>query len=481
MSKVLSIARKAFQEARSMMESWHPDDNERPMAVKVCPRFRSRPVHLKKGVSQSSKGKIAPAVRAITAGRITAAQMAEEALAAAESCAGLNPLAHLDSEAVLAQARVLDEEARAGNFRGALHGIPITVKDIIHVAGMPTRAGSAAYQNNPLLDATSVYRLRLAGAIILGKATTHEFALGVTTPQAKNPHDPTRIPGGSSGGSAIAVAKGIGLASLGTDTRASIRIPPALSGVVGFKPTIGAVPTEGVVPLSWTMDHVAPITPTVADAAVMMDILVSPSPKLTSYTGAPINGLRVGIPEAAFAECDPGVAKAVLTAVSAIEALGAKIITVARPSTEDLELANAAGLLVSRCEAMSFHRGIGTDLSLCWPEIHDQLDEAGGVPASEYIRAQRCRDQLTGELLSVFEKVDVMAMPTSLVTAPKIEEAEKYLMVLSRNAIIWSFVGFPALSVPCRDRVNGLPVGLQLVAPPYEEKVLVAVGTAYEK
>ena len=143
-------------------------------------------------------------------------------------------------------------------------------------------------------------------------------------------------------------------------------------------------------------------------------------------------------------------------------------------------MANAAGLLVSRCEATTFHRGIGTDLKRCWPEIHDQLEAAGNVLACEYITAQRSRDQLTNELLSVFEKVDVLAMPTSLVTAPKIEDAEKSLTILSRNAIIWSFIGFPALTIPCRDKAQGLPVGLQMVSPPYEENLLVALGTAYE-
>ena len=155
-----------------------------------------------------------------------------------------------------------------GRWRGPLHGIPVTVKDIIDVAGVPTRCGSAAYHDVPEVDAVGVARLRAAGAIVLAKVSTHEFALGVTTPQSRNPHDQTRIPGGSSGGSAIAVSTGMGLASLGTDTRASIRVPAALSGVVGFKPTYGSVPTGGVVPLSWTMDHVAPITSSVADAAL---------------------------------------------------------------------------------------------------------------------------------------------------------------------------------------------------------------------
>src|SRR5947208_7862884 len=173
---------------------------------------------------------------------------------------------HLMAESDRREAAVRDDEAASVAFRGPLHGIPVTVKDVIDVSGAPTRAGSAAFHRRAAVDATGVARLRAAGAIVLAKVATHEFALGVTTPQSRNPHDPTRIPGGSSGGSAIAVATGMGLASLGTDTRASIRVPAALSGVVGFKATYGTVPTDGLVPLSWTMDHVAPMAVTVGDA-----------------------------------------------------------------------------------------------------------------------------------------------------------------------------------------------------------------------
>lgn len=473
-----SIARSAFAEARSRVAAWGLDHPERSILLRAPARPQPS---LPFGSADDEGGPLLRATREILAGRISATELVHAALRAVEAHAGLGGMAFVAAEAALATAASLDREARAGHIRGPLHGIPVTVKDVIHVAGMPTRAGSAAYESFPDRDAAAVARLRAAGAVVIGKATTHEFALGVTTPQARNPHDPTRIPGGSSGGSAIAVATGMGLASLGTDTRASIRNPGALSGVVGFKATLGAVPTEGVLPLSWTMDHVAPMASTVADAAAVLDVLMDRSPGLSAYAGAPVAGLRIGVPESAFAGCHPEVTRAVQKAIAALEGLGARVVPVSRPSADDLQIANAAGLLVSRCEAATLHRWLGTDLQRCWAEIRDQLDEAGRIPAHEYIAALRCRSQLADELLAAFAGVDALAMPTSLVPAPKVEEADQYLMVLSRNCIPWSFVGFPALSVPCRDRADGLPVGLQLVAPPHGEPVLVALGTAYER
>src|SRR5207245_121173 len=228
-------------------------------------------------------------------------------------------------------AAVADAELAVGRRRGRRHGIPVTVKDVIHVAGAPTRAGSAVFEALPGEDADAVARLRAAGAIVLAKTTTHEFALGVTTPQSRNPHDPTRIPGGSSGGSAIAVATGMGLGSLATDTRASIRCPAALCGVVGLKPTFGAVPARGIVPLSWTMDHLGPLAVTVADAAILLDALTGRG-GLTSRAGAGIAGLRIGVPEATFAGAGFELEGEVRAALRAAEGLGCTVADAARPS-----------------------------------------------------------------------------------------------------------------------------------------------------
>ena len=363
--------------------------------------------------------------------------------------------------------------------RGPLHGIPVSVKDVIHVGGMPTRCGSDAFHQVPEVDAAAVDLWRAAGAVILGKTSTHEFALGVTSPQARNPHDPTRIPGGSSGGSAIAVATGMGLVSLGTDTRASIRVPAALCGVVGFKPTYGTVPTRGVVPLSWTMDHVAVMAGSAEHAALALDALRPEAPAIAPAAGGRVDHLRVGLATAAWEGAETVVEAAVARQIEKLNGLVAAVRETDRPTAADFGGANAMGLLVSRCEAATFHRAAGLDRSLYWAEVRDQLDAADSVPATDYIDAQRYRAVLREEMLAVFREHHVLAMPTSPVLAPLVERADEYLTILSRNAILWSFVGFPAISVPCP--TDGLPVGLQLVAGPGGEALLIALATALTK
>lgn len=427
----------------------------------------------------AAPGSIAAAAASLRAGRVTSVELVEEALLAVDKFDGqCNAVAHLMADAARAQATELDAEAASGRWRGPLHGIPITVKDVIDVAGAPTRAGSAAYEDVPGADATAVAQARSAGAVVVAKVTTHEFALGVTSPQSRNPHDPTRIPGGSSGGSAIAVSTGMGLGSIGTDTRASIRVPAALSGVVGFKPTFGSVPTAGVVPLSWTMDHVAVMATTVEDAALLLDALrADGAGPLAPWAGAAVAGLRVGVPESTFAGAEPEVDGQVRAAIAALAGSGCVVTSSGGPVSEDLDAANAAGLIISRCEAAAFHRALGADRSLYWEEVADQLDAAADVRAIDYIDAQRLRAELAQGLLALFDDVDVLAMPTAPIVAPPVADFAQHLLLLSRNAIPWSLVGFPAVSVPC-GRPGSLPVGIQLVAPPWREELLVATGTA---
>ena len=484
-----SRAREAVAAARSHLADYGPDPVRRPPAVEYRPPVHDRSPsgpRLDPPFATSGPGPVAAVAADLRAGLVTSRQLVADALLAIEKHdAELRAIVHLMDAEALAEADACDAEAASGTWRGPLHGIPVTVKDIIDVAGAPTCAGSAAYREVPEVDAASVGRLRAAGAIILAKVSTHEFALGVTTPQSRNPHDPERIPGGSSGGSAIAVSVGMGLASLGTDTRASIRVPAALSGVVGFKPTYGSVPTAGVVPLSWTMDHVAPIATSVGDAALMVDVLAGDVPAaagrgLAAFAGADVAGLRVGVAEAAFADAEPMVAVLVRRAIAALAQEGCGVRESSRPTAADLEAANAAGLVVSRCESAAFHRSLGTDRSLYWEEVADQLDAAADVSAVEYLDAQRLRAELTERLLAAFDDHDVLVMPTVPVVAPLVADFARHLMLLSRNAIPWSFTGFPAMSVPC-GWAGGLPVGLQLVAPPWREDLVVAVAGAVER
>lgn len=426
-----------------------------------------------------ASGAIVDAARRLRARSVSVTELVDESLVAARASI---PSGGLVAEApdALRRAAVCEAELAAGLDRGPLHGIPVTVKDVIDVAGLPTRAGSDAYADDPARSAAAVTRLEAAGAIVIGKVATHEFALGVTSPQSRNPHDATRIPGGSSGGSAVCVATGAGLGSLGTDTRASIRVPAALSGVVGFKPTYGTLPTTGVVSLSWTMDHVAPLAGSVTDTALMLDALLAGPSRLAWSPRREPGSLRIGVAAAGFEDALPGVAALVQDALTALATAGYPRTESARPTRDDLALANAAGLVISRCEAAAAHRTLGLDRSLYWDEVREQLDAADGTTAVDYLDAQRLRGELRDRLLRAFDDHELLAMPTVPVVAPPVDDFARYLMVLARNAIPWSLVGFPAISVPV-GRVDGLPVGLQLVAPPHAEDRLVEAGRMVER
>ena len=437
-------------------------------------------------VSPDAVGPLHDAVRSIRLGATSAVELLQRSLdAVAAHNDELVGVVAMDVDAALAAAEELDADAALGAWRGPLHGVPITVKDVIDVSGLPTRCGSDAYFDRPDDDAVAVARARAAGAVVFAKVATHEFALGVTSPQSRNPRDPSRIPGGSSGGSAVAVATGMGLASIGTDTRASVRIPSALSGVVGFKPTYGRVATEGIVSLAWTMDHAGVSAGGGADAALVLEQLLGDGRRLASVR--PLDRtradgpLRLGVVGAGFDGADDALTEVVRTAIDALAADGAaEVADASRPDAEDLALANAAGLIVSRVEAAAAHRTLALDRSRYWEEVADQLDSADEVAGVDYLDAQRVRGELAVALLGQFRDHDVLVMPTSPVVAPPADDFARFLMVLSRNAIPWSFVGFPALSLPCGE-VGGLPVGLQLVAAPDREDLLVATGTALER
>jgi aspartyl-tRNA(Asn)/glutamyl-tRNA(Gln) amidotransferase subunit A len=271
------------------------------------------------------------------------------------------------------------------------------------------------------------------------------------------------------------------LGSLGTDTRASIRVPAALSGVVGLKPTFGTVPTDGIVPLSWSMDHAAPIARTARDAAVLLDVLADAGGSLAQWSDAEVQGWRIGAPVDAFDGCDPAVASAVHAALDVVRCLGCTVEDIGAPTAGDFEDANAAGLVVSRCEAATFHRTIGGDLTRYWPEVGDQLAAASGLLAIDYLDAQRLRADMGIRMLGLFDERDLLVMPTSPVVAPPVSDFARYLMVLSRNAIPWSLLGFPAISIPCGTDALGLPIGVQIVGPPHHDGPVIAMAAALER
>ncbi len=445
------------------------------------PRPTPRPAHNREA-AEMQPGPLLRAAHAIRSGQTTCAALVERSMAAIdEADASTHAIVTLLSGSARDAARELDGELKAGRWRGPLHGIPVTIKDNINVAGAPTFAGSMAYEGAPKTDAVAVASLRAAGAIVIAKVATHEMALGVTTPQARHPRDSSRIPGGSSGGSAISIVTGMALGSLATDTRASIRVPASLCGVVGFKPTFGSIPADGIVWLSWTMDHIGVLAGSVSDAACLVSQLSSVHQGLMEQAQHGIAGMRIGVPAAAFLGADPEVATAVRLAIKRLEARGVELVAIDCPDDEDFQMSNVAGLVVSRAEALQYHRSLGTDLNLLWDETADQLRIAAEVTAAEYLTAQRFREDLATRMLRLVVdlELDALAMPSTLTTAPLVSEAEQYFTKLSRTAIPWSFIGWPALSVPCPDIAAGsLPVGLQLVAPPFEEATLVSFGCA---
>jgi aspartyl-tRNA(Asn)/glutamyl-tRNA(Gln) amidotransferase subunit A len=344
-------------------------------------------------------GGVADAAEAIRRGQTSAGEVVERALARIRSLDDrLRAFVVVLAGPAQREADLLDAQARAGRWRGPLHGVPVSVKDVIHVAGVPTTASSRVLDDLvPGEDAAAVARLRAAGAIVIGKTETHEFALGVTTPQSRNPWDLTRIPGGSTGGSAIAVATGMAPGALGTDTRASIRVPAALTGVVGLKPTFGLVPTQGVVTLSWSMDHCAPMAASVGDVALLLDVLAGgdlrTAASYRAWAGTPVGGVRVGVPTATLEGTEPEVARAFEAALDGLRGLDVSVEFLDEPGADDLAMASAAGMVVSRCEAATLHRRYLAERAARYtPETLDQLQEAAQLPATLYLAAQRLRE-----------------------------------------------------------------------------------------
>lgn len=412
---------------------------------------------------------------AIRDGRFTARAVLEESLSAIqEHDSRLHAFEHTASAEALFAALPSPGDTRP------LAGIPLSIKDVIDVEGMPTSGSSRAFPARLARhDAEAVGRLRAAGALILGKAVTHEFALGVTTPQSRNPWDESRIAGGSSGGSVISLVTRMALGSLGTDTRASIRVPAALSGAVGFKPSLGVVPIDSWCTLSWTMDHFAPMARSVRDIAILLNVLTE-SRRFTSALPGSMNRLRIRVPDATMAGLEPGVLASMENAIAACERAGARVQREAHPTAGDFALANAVGTVISRVEALQFHREAGTDLGLCTPEVRDQLEEAAAIDGASFVRAFRLRRLLRTQLLAAFADADLLLMPTTKVVAPPREKAGNYLFLLSENCIPWSLVDFPAVSL-FSGMAERLPTGVQLVARPGCDEFLLSAAYAFER
>jgi Asp-tRNA(Asn)/Glu-tRNA(Gln) amidotransferase A subunit family amidase len=408
---------------------------------------------------------------------------------AADTC---NAVITLDADRALAAAAALDDELARGTWRGPLHGVAVGVKDLIDVAGLPTRAGSDVLADAPAAeaDAPVVARLREAGAVIVAKLHTHEFAYGPTgdvaaTGPARNPRDPARITGGSSSGSAAAVAAGQVPLALGTDTGASVRTPAALCGVVGLKPAFGALSTDGCFPLSETLDHVGVLTPDVHAASVAWDVLSRPDGTGGGIQAPGVAGVRVGVPvDEYWRALDPALASALDAARERLLAGGAEVYEVRTPMIDELA---ATYPLIVGAEAYATHaRWLAERPQDYQPITRERLEPFVDQPARTYVDALRARRRLTADLRAAVSDVDVLLLPTTRLRATPIGAADVDVdgaAVAVRPQLLaltlpFNLTGWPAVSVPGEVADGGLPAGVQVVGVRLEERGVLRVAAA---
>ncbi len=440
------------------------------------------------------------AAEAIRTRRTSPVLLVESCLARIEAVEPrLNAFITLTAELAREQARQAEREIEAGRYKGPLHGMPVAVKDLFATKGIRTTAGSRILADwVPDEDATVVRKLREAGAVLLGKLGMHEFAYGISSVNphfgdVRNPWDTTKIPGGSSGGSAVAVVACEAYAALGSDTGGSIRIPAALCGCVGLKPTFGRASLGGAVPLSWSLDHPGPLARTARDVALAMTAIAGHDPRDPVSADRPVpdllagidrgaRQLRVGVPtDHVWEECDPAIAAAVRTAIEALARAGAEIREIRWPRAADYAKAASAILGV---EARAYHEGAFPGRSSEYgPLVRARLVSQGDVDAETYARAMKLLlEARAGGADRDLDGIDVLAMPTVPTRAWTIEQAKEVARPSEWTRItrIFDLTGQPAISVPCGMDGDGLPIGLQFAARMWDEAAALRAARAYE-
>ncbi len=422
-------------------------------------------------------------------------QVAESLQRIARQNPRLQAFVWLDAAQTRASARRLDASATSR----PLDGLPVGVKDLIDTADFPTSGGAAFWRDRrPQADAEAVRRLRAAGAVIVGKTNTHEIALGVTTVNphygiTRNPHNPERIAGGSSGGSAAAVAAGMVPAALGTDTGGSIRIPAALCGVVGLKPTYGRISLRGVLPLAWSLDHLGPLTSTVRLAARLLQVLAGydpqdpasrpqPVPDYLSSLAAGVSGWRIAIASDDFITqaTQPAIWQAIEAAARTLEKLGAQVNR--EPLGWLKDAARANGLITQAEAATIYQERLQTDPESFGEDVRRRLQTGAATPLTDYIRARRQQAIFRRQLENFFSRYELLLLPTTPITAPPIigPDAVAQARLLTRFTAPFNLTGAPALSLPWGKDPQGLPIGLQLVTAPWQEARLLRAAQALE-
>ena len=447
---------------------------------------------------------IREAAEALRSRRVSSVELTNAALTRIER---LEPTLHafitVTGEQALAQARQADAELAAGHDRGPLHGIPIAHKDLFLTRGVRTTGGTRIRGDFiPDHDAGVVEKLNAAGAVMLGKLNLHEMAYGITSANphygaVRNPWNINHSPGGSSGGSGATVAAGVVYAATGSDTGGSIRIPASFCGTVGLKPTYGRVSRHGVLPLGYSLDHVGPLTRTVRDAALVLNAIAghdhrdptSSRRPVIDYVpddGCSIRGVRIGLPENFYFEgLDAEVESSVRGALSRAESLGAVVKPVRVP---DIAALNTVARMILLSEASAMCEPSPEQRPSFGADVLALLDQGRLLPATDYIHAQRLRRQMRRDFAGIWKSVDCLFLPTIACTAPKIGAKtvrlggrdEDVRLAVTRFVRGINALGIPALSIPCGLSTAGLPIGLQIAGPPFEEALILRVGAALE-
>jgi aspartyl-tRNA(Asn)/glutamyl-tRNA(Gln) amidotransferase subunit A len=444
----------------------------------------------------------------LRARRVSAVELAKDSLARIRKLnPGLNAFLLVTEDVALAQAARADSELAADRDRGPLHGIPVAYKDLFFTRGIRTTAGSKLYENFvPEMDAAVVERMGWGpsgqGAVMMGKLNLHELAYGITSANphfgpVHNPWNRSHIPGGSSGGSGAAIAAGMVFAAMGSDTGGSIRIPASFCGTVGLKPTYGRVSRYGSFPLGYSLDHMGPLTATVRDAAIVLNAIAGydrrdpacarrETPDFVPPEGCSIRGLRVGIPENFYFEgLDADVEWAVRAAIERARALGAELRPVRIP---DMAALNTVARVILLAEASAVMGPFLDDRTRFGADVLALFDQGRLVPATDYVNAQRLRRRMRGQFARLWRDLDCLITPTTPNTAPRIGQTtvelggveEDVRLATTRFMRGINALGLPALSLPCGVSGAGLPIGLQIVGPPFQEQEILRAGAALE-
>ena len=417
----------------------------------------------------------------------------------------LNSFITLLADEARGAALQAEKDIQAGRYKGPLHGIPVALKDLYNTGGVRTTSGSRIFDNFiPTEDCTVAAKFQQAGAILVGKLNMHPFAYGPTGENLDyghmhNPWNPDMVTGGSSGGSGSAAAAGQCTITTGSDTGGSIRIPAALCGIVGLKPTYGLVSRHGLTALSWSLDHPGPMTRTVEDAAIPMNVIAGHDPKdvasakvdIPDYTSAltgDIKGLRIGIVKEYFeTPLDPQVRKAVMDAIGLLESMGAEVKEVSYPMFNQSQAISSTVLM---SEATAYHRDLlEKDGHQIYEPVRQRLEAGLFISAAEYLRAQQARTIFDNQGRRLLDDVDLLAGPTEPVTAPRImaskvmagEQEVGVVGALTQYTRPYNINGFPAISVPCGFSDENMPIGLQLAGKPFDELTVLRAAHAYEQ